>query len=110
MINMSKYIYIDGEIHIKSECFYEDLKINAKKVIEFDRFEDLIEVGDLITYMCLNGLSFYEETRLVARVKETHIWCTAMELREGAIIEIYKHIGKDFIRVCHRENGSWVID
>lgn len=84
------------------------------KYIEFDNFEDLIEVGDLIVIE-EQDMTISKTVHWVWKINQnfhTSLGRLTKGFTETEInkIEIYKHIGKDFIRVCHKVDGKWVID
>lgn len=124
---MSKYMYCDGKI---KEIFeyttrievVRDTGITSYPKQEFykicsdaqivENITDLIEVGDIIRFEYISifdkGLAFRIVDDDVLNQIKFGDYFSKYSRRQ--LIELYKHMGKNYIRICHKEGESWVID
>lgn len=82
----------------------EWVKIKQHKVVE--KLEDLIDIGDLVEYGMFGECAIVTHIDLSVVRGESN-W---INIRKQDIFKIYKHIGKDFILVCHKYDDEWRID
>lgn len=122
---MSKYIYVNGRVFDKFHLanwrsngepvyIFEDNRYGScyekpSDCFEFDNFEDLIEVGDLIKFYVENEK--YERVEYYGTIDEFGLICRySLGFNSKRFLEIWKRIDNTFVRICHKENGNWVID
>ena len=123
MVNtkMSKYVYCKGKIYTQDKiiianglCFrFRDNECNeclGNDFIEFDNFEDLIEVRDMVRCNIGAGVIGTGVVEEIDRSSDYPIICDCFDVRVKGIVEIWKRIGNKFVRICHKENEEWKVD
>lgn len=93
-------------IYWLGECY-----CSPEDYIEFDNFENLIEVGDLVVveddYTNIKiKTNFQIVTNIKNRIIETRDYFSVNKI----VFEIWKRVANTFIRVAHKIDNEWVID
>lgn len=108
--NDNKYRLV--EYHYHNPCCKSILE-HMNSYIEFDNFEDLIEVGDIIEFAV--DFDYYVKSevldfQIIGEDDRKVINVFLDKVNYQSVKSIWKPVNNTFIRVCYKENGSWVID
>lgn len=126
---MSRYLYYNGEIYNRQKHFNEEndkfvlvcdnryevicYKSKDYHYILFDNFEYLIEVGDIIEFAV--DIDYYVKSevldfQVIGEDDRKVINVFLDKINYQCVKSIWKRLDNTFIRVCHKDNESWVID